>query len=179
MASTENRTGPRIARLAAVGMIAALALVVTPGTAAAAGEITPVLNCVKRVSGDADWTAFLGYTNSSSRMVTYQRGPDNGVRPSPQDGRQPTDFLPGTHSGVFTITMNARETAVWTVSGRSVTITRDGPACPPSTELPAEGNEAGTAMALVAAGLIGAVVLVRCRRRLDRSADRTASAGLV
>ena len=179
MAGTSRKTGSRIrarvARFAAIGVIAALGPVLTPGTASAAGEITPQVNCIKRVSGDADWVAVMGYTNSSGRTVTYPLGPGNVVTPRPQDGGQTTEFRPGTVSGAFTITMNANEQAVWTVSGRSVTITRNGaPDCPPGTQLPADGNGTGTAVALGAAGVVGAVVLVRYRRRLNRLSDRPA-----
>ena len=47
--------------------------------------------------------------------------------------------------------------------------------CPPSTVLPADGNGIGTAVAVGGAGAVGAFVLVRFRRRLDRLADQPAS----
>ncbi len=173
---TGSRMGARVARLAAIGVIAALTTIFTPGTASAAGEVTPVVNCIMRVSGDADWIAVLGYTNSAGQTVTYLRGSENNVSPSPQNGGQPTVFEPGTHSGVFTITMNANETAIWTVSGRSVTIKRTGPDCPAGTQLPADGNGTGTAVALGAAGVVGAAVLYRFRRRMNRMSGGPASA---
>ena len=49
--------------------------------------------------------------------------------------------------------------------------------CPPSTVLPADGNGIGTAVAVGGAGVVGAFVLVRFRRRLARLADQPASAG--
>jgi hypothetical protein len=46
----------------------------------------------------------------------------------------------------------------WTHDGSAAT-------CPSSTELPEEGNGTGPAIALVAAGLVGGVVVQRARRR--------------
>jgi hypothetical protein len=152
-------------RAALVSTTAVLAAVATPGVASAAGEVTPVLNCIKRVSADADWIAVLGYVNSSAQPVTYPRGPSNRLVPSTHDGGQPTTFQPGTVNGAFTETFNANETATWTVSGRSLTITRNGPACPPSAELPAAGNGTGPVIALAAAGVVGGVLVHRAKRR--------------
>ena len=44
--------------------------------------------------------------------------------------------------------------------------------CPPSTVLPADGNGIGTAVAVGGSGVVGAFMLVRFRRRLDRLSDQ-------
>ncbi len=83
------------------------------------GEVYPVVNCVTRTedeSGDAKIIAHLGYINTGDTTVTIPVGdPQNcvvedGMMPlrggeDPNcDRGQPTEFLPGQHDGVFTVT---------------------------------------------------------------------------
>jgi hypothetical protein len=55
---------------------------------------------------------------------------------------------------------------MWHLDGTNLAARLDpATACPPSTELPEEGNGTGPAIALVVAGLVGAVGVQRARRR--------------
>jgi hypothetical protein len=129
----------------------------TPGH----GQLTPLLDCVTR-SGSG-FTAVLGYANSGT-ATEHARGADNAISPAALDGAQPTKFSSGTHHGVFAVTVTG-SSATWTLEGTTLVIGPTSAACPPGTELPAEGNGTGPVLALVAAGLLGGLVVARARSR--------------
>jgi hypothetical protein len=163
--STSRRRRGGLARAALVAVIAVVGLVAVPGTASAAGEVTPLLDCVQKLHGGSGWVAIFGYSTSSSVPVTLPVGPPNAVTPAASNGDQPTTFEPGTHHGVFTVPFRTGNSASWTVDGRTVTSTMSSKACPASTELPEDGNGTGPAIALAVAGVVGAVALRRVHRR--------------
>jgi len=170
--STARRVRARVTRVALTALVAAVALVATPGTASAIGEVTPVLECVRKNS-NGTYTAVLGYTNSSTAPVTIPQGSRNTVSPTKYNGWQPTTFQPGTHRGAVTVTVTGSEyltgATYWNLDGNVAyygwTWTRNGPTCPPSTELPAEGNGTGAVIALGIAAVVGAANVHPARRR--------------
>lgn len=155
----------RLARAALVPVIAIVGLIAAPGTASAAGGVTPLLDCVVKLDGSAGWAALLGYANTGSDTVGYAVGPDNVLEPAARNGEQPTTFEPGSHRGAFSVQFQTGNSVTWTVSGQSVTATMNSKRCPASTELPEDGNGTGPAIALVTAGVAGALVVHRVRRR--------------
>ncbi len=171
------RRGGRPARAALVPVIALLGLVAAPGTASAGDAVTPLFECVTKLHGNAGWTALLGYSNSTSRSVTYPVGPENALTPTASNGIQPTTFEPGSHRGVLTVPFKTGNSVRWTIAGTTVAATMNTKRCPSATELPEDGNGTGPAIVLVGAGLIGAVVVQRARRRAQTLADEHAAAG--
>jgi hypothetical protein len=152
-------------RLAAVSAVTGLTLLLSPATAVAAGpaDVNPLLNCVTK-HPNGSWTAVLGYDNTSgSRMVI--RGSDNKVTPGKYADELPTTFEAGLRNGAFSITFPKGNGATWRLGDDSLWITSDGAAaCPPSTQMPGEGNGLGPVVGLAVAGVLGAVVLRRVRR---------------
>jgi hypothetical protein len=156
-------------RTGVAGLVAAVAVVATPGSALAAGTITPLLDCWT-VSGSTT-TLVLGYSNTKSKAATYDvGGSSNSWSPTRYNGRQPDTFEVGTFHGSYSVTMPSSDVAAatWTL-GSSVLDVSDSQAatrtCPPGTSLPGDGNGTGAAVAVAAAGGIGLLVVRRARRR--------------
>ena len=162
--STAWRARARAPRAALVAVVAVMGLLAWPGTASAAGEVVPVLNCTKPAAGGG-FTAVVGYDNPTGQTVTIPYGKQNRIVAGQYDGAQPTVFEVGRHDGAFTVTITS-SSATWTL-GRTLLLLKpsEAPACPASTELPEEGNGTGPAIALVVAGLVGGVMVQRARRR--------------
>ena len=160
-----HRTCTRVVRAALVSFIAGASAFCAAGTAAAAGPVTPLVECVTKLDGNAGWTALLGYSNSSPEPVQVAVGPDNVLQPAASNGEQPTTFKPGTHRGAFIVPFRTGNSVTWNVSGTVVTASMSSKRCPSSTELPEQGNGTGAAIALVAAGAIGAAALHRVHRQ--------------
>ena len=185
MARTSTTTGSRIrarlARLAAVTMIAALPLVAVPGTASAAGTVTPIVDCY-RDNGDGTFWVVIGYNNTTGSPKTYAYGTANQVYPTRLQGQQPKQFATGTVHGAWRVLLSYNEifyqNARWVLNGQTLQYShyvQYATVCPPSTVLPADGNGIGTAVAVGGAGAVGAVVLVRFRRRLERLSNQPAT----
>jgi hypothetical protein len=182
--STSARRGRgHLPAASVVAVVAAVGLLAAPGTASAAptaastGPVTPLLDCVIKHQNTSGWTAVLGYANSSKGPVSYAVGPDNVLTPAQRNGEQPTRFQAGSHPGDFTVEFQTGNSVTWTVAGQSVTATMYSKTCPSSTELPEDGNGTGPAIALVAAGVVGAVAVQRVRRRASAAAGVPAGAG--
>ena len=96
-----------LARLAAVGISAALLPLVSPVVAKAAGSnnLIPLLDCVAD-NGDGTFTAHFGYLNQTSSAITVPLGPKNMFVPPANDRGQPTVFQPGEHDDVFQVTFD-------------------------------------------------------------------------
>ena len=156
-------------RTGVAGLVAATAVVASPGTALAAGTITPLLDCWT-VSGSTT-TLVLGYSNTKSKAAGYDvGGSSNHWSPSRYDGPQPDTFEVGTSHGTFSVRMDSADvaTATWTLGSTTLDVSDAMAAtgsCPPGTALPADGNGTGWAITLVAAGGIGLAALHRGRRR--------------
>ena len=179
--TTGSRIRARLARLAAVGMIAALPLVAVPGTASAAGTVTPIVDCY-RDNGDGTFWIVLGYNNTTGSQKTYAYGTANQVYPTRLQGQQPKTFTAGTVHGAWRVQLTYSEifyqNARWVLNGTTTQYSQYvqyATVCPPSTVLPADGNGIGTAVAVGGAGVAGAVMLVRFRRRLERLSDQPAT----
>jgi hypothetical protein len=141
-----------------------------PGVAsAAAGPVTPILDCY-RVNSDGSYTIVLGYTNAGTTTRNISYGTSNVLYPSRFQGSQPTRFVPGTQRGVFTLRVTPSDLysgARWDLDGRSLnyaTIT-SATECSPSTPLPALGNGTGIAVALLAGAAFGVFFVRRLIRR--------------
>ena len=169
--SAGRRVRARVARTALIAVIAVAGLVATPGAASAAGAVKPFVDC-SRQHANGTHTVVLGYENTSTSTITIPVGLSNTVAPAWYDGGQPTAFEPGVHRGAFSVTVSGLDYVAggsWLVGVNSALF---GTAwepfiqdCPPSTELPADGNEIGPVIALAAAGVVGALVVRRVRRR--------------
>ena len=178
--STVRRVRARLTRLTRAALVAVIALVgllAAPGAASAApsatatGFVKPVLECIRK-NTDGTYTAILGHTNSSKSTIRVPVGTWNTIAPAKANGAQPTSFRPGTVRGAYAVTMTQSEYmggAYWYLDGSFAYFgwawTMNGPFCPPSTELPEEGNGTGPAIGLAAAGVVGAVLVHRARKR--------------
>jgi hypothetical protein len=179
--TTGSRIRARLARLAAVGMIAALPLVAVPGTASAAGTVAPIVDCY-RDNGNGTFWVVVGYNNTTGSSKTYSYGTANQVHPTRLQGQQPSTFAKGTVHGAWRVLLSYDEIfnqrARWILNGTTLQYSnyvQYATVCPPTTVLPADGNGIGAAVAVGGAGAVGAVVLVRFRRRLERTAQQPAS----
>jgi hypothetical protein len=158
-------------RAALVAVVAVVALVAAPGAASARGTVVPLLDCVV-TNEDGSWTAVFGYRNTASSPVSIPTGPRNKVTPATVGSPQPTTFQPGTHRGAFTVPVARGAGPMWHLDGTNLAARLGtATACPSSTQMPAEGNGTGTAIALVAAGLVGTVAVQRVRRRVPAGRD--------
>lgn len=170
--STARRLRARATRAALVAVIALIGLVAVPGVASAAATYTvkPVLNCYKE-NPDRSWTVVVGYVNSSRTTVSIARGGDNQAFPSKFATLPPTSFKPGTVNGAFTAKVSVSDLyagARWVLDGYTLdyrAAAGSSSVCPSSTELPAQGNGLGPAIGLAAAGVVGAVWVLRARAR--------------
>jgi hypothetical protein len=179
--TTGSRIRTRLAQFAAAGMIAALPLVAVPGTASAAGTVAPIVDCY-RDNGNGTMWVVVGYNNTTGSSKTYAYGSANQVYPTRLQGQQPKTFAKGTVHGAWRVLLSYDEIfnqrARWVLNGTTLTYSsyvQYATVCPPSTVLPADGNGIGTAVAVGGAGAVGAFVLVRFRRRLDRLSDQPAT----
>ena len=168
--STPTRRGrSRAARLLATTAVTAV-VALTPGVAGAAPgrsgppDVVPLVDCVTG-HADGSWTAVFGYDNRTGAPVEIPGGPANQVTPPRYDGTQPTTFQPGVRHGVFSVTVTSGGGPMWHLGRTNLAAREGGTACPPSTQMPADGNGTGIVVALVLAGAVGAVVL---RRRSSR-----------
>lgn len=168
---TANTAGRRAGQVLLAGLVAALALLVGPATAQAAGTVTPTASCYQPNS-DGTVSVLLGYTNNTSVPQTIPRGPTNVISPSRYDGVQPTTFAPGNHPGAFAVTVPASDArgGSWTLDGVTLTNASAVGQCPAGTSLPADGNDYGMTMVLLAAGAVAGVALRRSHRRDKRTA---------
>jgi len=132
---------------------------------AAPSSITPVLECVV-VSPSGEYIAVMGYENLSSTSITVRHGSSNKLVPSKYDGNQPMTFLPGRHHGVFSVTVT-NATPRWKLLGKSLVVSRNATPCPPSTEMPEQGNGTGIVVGLLMGGVIGGLMIRRLQRRLS------------
>lgn len=174
--STARRLRVRAVHIAVVVLIAAVALVATPGIAAAQNgnqSVKPTLDCIRKNS-DGTYTAILGYNNTGSAPESIPVGTWNKLDPAKANGPLPTVFQPGQKRGVVTVTLTHDEWMggpYWYIDGAFVffgfgwTRTSLATTCPSSTELPAEGNGTGMVITLAAAGLVGGVMVHRASRR--------------
>lgn len=170
--STARRLRARATRAALVAVIALIGLVAVPGVASAAATYTvkPVLNCYKE-NPDRSWTVVVGYVNSSRTTVDIPRGPGNQAFTATFASLPPTSFRPGTVNGAFTAVVGLADLyagARWVLDGHTLdyrAAASSSQVCPSSTELPAQGNGLGPAIGLAAAGVVGAVCVLRIRAR--------------
>mgnify|MGYP000734075735 CR=1 FL=1 len=158
----------RTGRVAAVGAVVAGTLMLTPATATAAppspNDVNPLVNCVMR-HDDGGFTAVLGYHNTSNGTVQIRNGSDNFILPSRYNDELPTRFERGRRDGVLSLTFERGSGAIWILGNSIVAITQhSASSCPPSTQMPGEGNGLGPVVGLAVAGVLGAVVLRRVRR---------------
>ena len=90
---------------------------------------------------------------------------------------QPTTFKPGTYHGVFALTISAYDiwsSPGWTLDGDRLDAydAYGASACPPGTQMPSVGNGTGVAIGLLAAGVVGAILVRRHVRRARQEASR-------
>jgi len=174
-----RRLRARAARAALVAVLALVGLLAAPGIASANATYTvkPVLNCYVQNSDDS-WTVVVGYVNSSRKTVSIPRGALNQAYPSKFAALPPTSFAPGTVKGAFTARVSVADLysgARWVLDGYTLdyrAAASSSQVCPSSTELPEQGNGTGPAIGLAAAGLVGAVLVHRARKRALSVAGR-------
>jgi hypothetical protein len=170
--STARRLRARAGRAALVAVIAVAGSAASPGVASATGThpVKPVLNCYQEAA-DGSWTVVVGYVNSSRKTVDIPRGPANQAHPSRFASLPPTSFRHGTVNGAFTAVVSPADLhadARWVLDGSTLdyrAAASSSQVCPSSTELPAQGNGLGPAIGLAAAGVVGAVRVLRIRAR--------------
>ncbi|MBN1095029.1 hypothetical protein JKP76_02590 [Blastococcus sp. TML/C7B] len=139
--------------------------------------MAPIVDCY-RDNGDGSYWVVVGYNNTTGSQKTYPYGTANQVYPTRLQGQQPTTFAKGTVHGAWQVKLTFSEifyqNARWTLNGTTIQYSQYvqyATVCPPSTVLPADGNGLGTTMALGGAGVVGAFMLYRSRRRLANLPD--------
>ncbi|MGY1608122.1 hypothetical protein [Geodermatophilus sp. SYSU D00700] len=164
-----RRGRSRLARSAAAAAVGAV-VVLAPGVAGAAPnrsappDVVPVVDCVVR-HDDGSWTAVFGYDNRTGAPVEIPVGPANRVTPTGYGSPQPTTFDPGVRHGVFAVTVTGGGGPMWHLGGTNLAARTADAACPPATQMPADGNGTGVVIGVAVAAGVGAVVLRRARRR--------------
>ena len=168
--STPARRGrSRGARLLATAAVTAV-VALTPGVAGAAPgrsgppDVVPLVDCVV-THADGSWTAVFGYDNRTGAAVDIPVGPANKVTPAGYGVPQPTSFAPGVRHGVFAVTVPRGGGPMWHLGSTNLAARKADTACPPATQMPADGNGTGLAIGVAVAGGVAAVVLRRSRRR--------------
>ena len=168
-----NRSRTALFRgLAVLAALTAFLLPVAPGAASAStpGFVLPFVDCYV-TTADGGYTFILGYTSTYSTTKTFSHGNDDHAWPSAHQSSVPTRFEPGTHHGVWALTVSGSDlarSARWQVNGYTLTfqpLLRLIPVCGKGTEMPMEGNGTGGAIALGIGGVVGAVLLRRATRR--------------
>jgi hypothetical protein len=163
-----------LARYSLALCVFAVPLAGTSIAAAAPSPITPIIECVV-VHPSGGFTAVLGYSNSSSASVTVPRGPANKLTPTKYDGNQPTTFLPGRQRGAFSVTVN-HPSVKWKLQGLTLHIDDNATRCPPSTQMPEQGNGTGIVVGLLVGAAVGVFLIRRMQRRLIADAAATSPA---
>ncbi len=82
-------------------------------------RVTPIAECVD-VNQDGTLVAHFGYQNDASSVVDVAVGAQNYFSPGATNRGQPTTFLTGRLSNVFTVPLGSTETVSWIV-GDSIT----------------------------------------------------------
>ena len=94
-------------------------------------QIVPVLNCVTD-HGDGTLTAYFGYVNDNSYIVTIARGmgtPENWLLYLPGNEQvQPETFNSGVYNNVFSVQFTG--IILWGLDGSTVIGNSGSPACP-------------------------------------------------
>lgn len=85
----------------------------------APAKLSPLLECVQD-NGDGSYTAYFGYVNPNSTVVTISIGKDNRLVPPPEVRGQPTTFQPGRHSRAFTVAFT-QGNVLWFLDGSTAT----------------------------------------------------------
>jgi hypothetical protein len=167
---TAGRAVRRPRALAVVlAVCVAVLLSAVPGVAAAAPTVAPIVDCY-RANSDGSYTIVLGYTNPFSKTTNIPYGPRNIIHPAKFQKSQPTQFRAGTKHGVFSVRATEADlyaNARWELDGNTLAYWSASSVteCSPSTPLPALGNGAGLALALVAGGGFGVLFVRRLIRR--------------
>ena len=109
----------------AAGACAAAVLLLLPAAAPARAQelVRPDLKTISPVfdgwlrNPDGSFTLFFGYFNRNSGETPIPLGPDNQVRPAPDDRGQPTNFLPLRQWHVFRVSVPPGwdDEVVWTL----------------------------------------------------------------
>ena len=103
----------------ALAALAAAALLSLPAPSEAQEIVRPDLKTISPVfdgwlrNPDGSFTLFFGYFNRNSGETPIPVGPDNEVRPAPDDRGQPTNFLPLRQWHVFRVTVPPGWDDVW------------------------------------------------------------------
>ncbi|MGY1770157.1 hypothetical protein [Blastococcus sp. SYSU D00813] len=169
-ARSRRHRARRLAATAAVGAALALA----PGAAAAAPnrsgppDVVPLVDCVTE-HADGSWTAVFGYDNRTGSVVEIPVGPANQVTPPSSGQPQPTTFRAGVVHGAFRVTVERGGGPMWHLGRDDLAARKADTACPPTVQLPADGNGTGVLFGAAAATIAGAVLLHRHRERGDRT----------
>ncbi|MEI4270548.1 hypothetical protein TEK04_02330 [Klenkia sp. LSe6-5] len=164
---TTRPTGAHRPRTVAVllAVLAAVALSLVPGTASAAGTVTPLAECYTS-AGNGSWDVILGYENSTGSSQSIPVGNYNYTNPSRNNSSLPTTFAAGTQHGVARINLTNAELSngsSWTLAGNRVSLSSGMSPCTAS-QLPMLANGAAVVAMVLLAGVVGVIVLRRQRR---------------
>jgi hypothetical protein len=181
LSSTARTSSPirKGARLVAVVVLSLLALAIAPGSASAAdGTVRPIADCY-RDNGDGTYTGVLGYVNEGDTTREIPVGRANWTDPTEWQSLVPTTFEPGTHHGVASVVLTVRQIqgqdpASWTLDGTQLSASTVGQVSEcDGSEMPQLANGAVVLGSLVAAALVGLVLLRRNDRRTAARAQQS------
>jgi hypothetical protein len=144
---------------------------VAGSASAAAPTVTPLLDC-SFANGDGSLTVVLGYTSTYPNQVSIPlTNKKNYTNPASYGSALPTKFQAGTHHGVAALTLTKADLSAspyWYLDGTTLRL----PGAPDpsgkcnSVQLPGFANGAALTVGLVLAGVVGALVVWRVRRRV-------------
>lgn len=91
-------------------------------------RIEPFLDCVS-VGDGGSYEAWFGYSSGFSHpfQISSETG-QNKFEPKPHERRQPSEFLPGTHHRVVSVS-SADGEVTWYIRGRKATANLNSPRC--------------------------------------------------
>ncbi|MBD3377363.1 T9SS type A sorting domain-containing protein, partial [candidate division KSB1 bacterium] len=94
--------------------------------------VRPILECVVP-NEDGTFTAQFGYLNENDYEVTIEYGDRNKMTPNKYQDQQPKTFKPGRSdywpNASFSIVFEANETLVWSLDGRTSTVSSNSAPC--------------------------------------------------
>lgn len=104
----------------------------TPTSTSSPIPVTPVAECVD-VQTDGSLLAHFGYQNNSTSTISIPLGEKNRFEPGNEDVGQPTDFLSGRITDVFTVSFPSTSTLSWFLGDAVVDATIATERCQGST----------------------------------------------
>jgi hypothetical protein len=139
MRITIARPGRRAIRLITAAALIGGIPVLAATASAAAGTITPFVDCVTQNTTDGVDVAYFGYNDTESDSLNLAIGDSNEFFPGDAYQGQPTVFTPGTLQTVVSVEFDPVivPSISWILDGTQAVASADSPACTDAVTSPA------------------------------------------